>query len=140
MSNHPRLLLQQKIYELLAADTGSSPAGVSTLVTARIFDFVPDNSAFPFVTIGEMRPGEWGSHTGDGIDGTVVLHVFSQSAGRKEVMTVMNRIYQVLHNIDLQITGFPTICFREESSEVILDPDGKTHHGVLQYRCILGGN
>lgn len=134
MANHPQNLLQQRIYTTLTAD-----ATLMALIEA-VYDSVPDNEPAPFISFGEFNLGDWGSHTSSGVEGEIQLDVWSEQTGKKEVLTIMNRLYEILHNIDLDITGFPTIVFRCALSTVLKDPDGRTHHGIQRYRIILGGN
>lgn len=137
MSDHPRMLLQRKVFELLSTDVD-----LKGLLRGekKVLDYVPDNPEYPYVTIGDIDHNDFGSHTHDGVDSVLMIHVWSQLAGKSEAMQIQNRIYQLLHDVDLQIDSFPTVNCRETFSQVLKDPDGKTHHGVSQYSIILGGN
>lgn len=138
MAEHVHEALQTKLYSLLSSDSGAG--GVNTLVSGRIYDFVPDNPTYPFVTMGDIETRDWGSHTHDGFEADATIRVWSQGAGRKEALQVMARVYELLHNINLSITDYPTITCREADRRVVRESDGETYQGIQRYRIILGGN
>lgn len=131
---HPQSLIQARIFAILTSD-----ATLMALITG-VFDGMPENQEYPYVNIGEYFLGDFGSHTTSGVDGTITLHAWSQTVGNKSVQMILNRMYSLLHAIDLAITGFPTITFRCSLNQVLDDPDGRTKHGVQKYRLITGGN
>ena len=135
MALHAQSDLQNAIYDLLAADTT-----FMGLVTNRLYDHIPDNTDYPLTVLGEWRFDDWGSHTHDGWEINAMIHTFTQSRGKLTAQTIMNRIYTLLHNIDLSISGYPTVVCRQNSSHILLDNDGRTYNGVQEFRIILGGN
>ncbi len=135
MAIHPGIAIQQKIFDTIKDD-----ATIITLVGSSIFDNVPDNSDFPYITIGEVETGDFSSHTNDGFEGSVTVHVWSQDRGRNNTKTIQARIYTLLQNLDLAIVGVPTLNFRLGSQSTILDPDGRTNHGIQTFNILLGGN
>lgn len=134
MADHPQNLVQTKIYDILTGDL--------TLMglVVGVWDNAPDNSDYPYVEIGDDDHSDWSSHTHQGFSSDLRLHFWSQARGRKEIKDIMNRVYTLLHNIDLAIVNFPTVSFRCELNEVIIDIDGRTYHGVQRYSLLLGGN
>lgn len=134
MANHVQIEVAEAIYTLLTADV------TLMALIEGVFDHVPDNQATPFVTINDGVYYDWSSHTFDGFEAEYIIHVWDESRTRKDTMTIQNRIYTLLHTTDLSISGFPTINFRQTYSDITLDPDGRTYHGVQKYNLILGGN
>lgn len=134
MAIHVQDLLQIKIFEILSND-----ATLSALING-VFDNVPDNLDPPFVVIGDTSLSDFGSHTHSGFQGELTIHAWSEDMGRKKIMTIMNRIYTLLHNIDLAITNYKTIVFRCETNEILVENDNRTHQGVQTYKIMLGGN
>jgi hypothetical protein len=135
MASHVRKLLQAKIYDLIQND-----ADIIALVNSRVYDHVPANPTYPFITMGDVFVQDWGSHTHSGFDVTLVIHTWGQAAGRMSVQEIMNQIYSNLHDADLGITGFNTLSCRESTSRVLVEQDNKTHHGISEYRILLDGN
>lgn len=125
--------LTTKIYSILNED-----ATLSALVSG-VFTFVCDTQDFPYIRIDDVSPEDFGAHDIDGFQGTVQINVFHQTRSRIEVHTIQERIYQLLHNIDLELVDFPTINFRCNLSRVDTEKDNVTLHGVQQFNYIFGG-
>jgi hypothetical protein len=136
VANHAELPLQTRLFEILSGD-----ATLAELIGAdRVFDFVPENEPYPYITIGDMESRDWGSHTHDGFEFDAHIHTWTKASGRKQALEIMARVYQLLHNLDISITDFPTITCREADRRIPLDPDGRTYHGIQRFRIVLGGN
>jgi len=131
MSTNGVLELQKAIFSKLDGD-----ATLTALATGGIHDHVSqDGTSFPHVAIGEH------SATDDstmGKAGQVVLnniHIWSRYRGTKETRQIMERIYDLLHKSSLSVAGFSFAGMMHEfSSNVSLDPDGITRHGVMRFR------
>lgn len=102
-----------------------------------IYDFVPQGTEYPYVTIGENTQSDWGSKTFTGFDDTISIHTWSRGAGRKSCAEIMSDIYSAIHEGSLSVSGFKVTVLRQEFSEIILDPDGQTYHGIQRFRITL---
>ena len=116
--------IQQGIYDVLSAG-----------LSYPVFDDVPqDFEGFPYVTIGDTTFGEFSSDIKSGFDITATIHVWSRYAGSKEAKEIQGEIYTLLHRQNLPLTGdygISGITF--DFSQVMLDPDGLTRHGVIRF-------
>lgn len=128
--------LQQRLFEILDAD-----ATLTALIGSdRIFDNAPDDIDMPYVVIGDDALNGWDGHTFDGFEGPVTLHVWTEGEGKKDNKKILNRLYQLLHNIDIAIPSFNTITFRCIFNEVLIEPeDNRTYHGVQRYNLTVTG-
>lgn len=135
MSEHASVKLQTKIYELLQGDST-----LETYVVDRVYDHVPDQSLYPFVRIGEENFEHWGAHDVEGFIGYFDIHTWTQGEGMKTCKKIQARIYQLLHNIDLSLSGHKTVSLLSGTTTTMLDPDGRTFHGVNRFNLILGGS
>lgn len=125
--------LQKAIHAALVAD-----AGVTTLVSTRVFDEVPTNQdTFPYVTIGEDNLTQWDTDGLLGFQGSVTIHCWSRYTGRKEAKDIMHAVYGVLHNANLTVTGYNSIMLQQRDQTTFLDPDGKTRHGVQTFAVLI---
>ena len=131
MPSHVLNPLQARIFALLDGD-----ATLGALVNA-IHDNTPDEAPLPYVVIGDDSMSDFGGHTFDGFEGPVTIHAWTEGEGRKANKDILNRIYEILHNIDIAIPGFTTIVFRCTLSEVLLDPDNRTYHGIQRYNLTV---
>lgn len=128
--------LQQQVYARLTGNV-SLMADIT-----GVFDFVPDNQAFPYVTIGDTEFQDNGTKTFEIFDTTMMIHVWARpgARGRAPVLDIMTKIYDLLHHHDFTgITGFNTINLRYDFSEVLVEVDRVTYHGVIRFSVLLGG-
>lgn len=124
--------LQQAIYAALTNDTE-----LMAEITG-VYDSVPDNkSDFPYVTIGEDVLTEFDTDSGTGHTASITIHTWSRYNGRKEAKTIQGLIYDTLHNAPLPLTGYSMLLLRQETENTLLDPDGKTRHGVQTFESIM---
>lgn len=133
MSDHS-LELQKSIFNRLDGDST-----LQNLVT-DVYDFVPENTAFPYVKVGEETSLDNGTKTLQGNEHTLVIHTFSRYRGSKEVKEIMSRIYALLHESSLSVTGASLVNLRFEFSDVIKENDGFTSHGLQRFRAIVYDN
>ena len=127
--------LQEAVYSALSNDNT-----LTSTLGADIFDDVLEGTTYPFVELGNETAIDYSTKDVDGAEFTITLHVWSQYAGAKETKQIMDRIYDLLHNSSLTVTGFNLINLRFEFSDIMRDPDGKTRHGVMRFRAIILGN
>ena len=130
MSDHS-LALQKTVFDTLDGDST-----LQSLVT-DVFDFVPENTAFPYVKIGEETAVDNGTKTLQGNEHTLVIHTFSRYRGSKETKEIMSRIYALLHESSLTITGASLVNLRFEFSDIIKENDGLTTHGLQRFRAMV---
>lgn len=110
-----------------------------------VYDDVPDapsnqelpDSYFPYVVVGEDTHAEWDTDDSTGAESTITLHVWSRYKGKKQAKDVQALIYEALHRYDLDVEGFHLVTIEFEYSDVFLDADGKTRHGVCRYRALV---
>lgn len=129
--------VQQAIYAALRGSTA-----VKALIgnPARVYDYVPTDSTFPYVTIGEGTavPGEADTKSEDGMEQTINVHTWSRERGMSETKQIMGAVIDALDQANLSIAGFSLVMLRFEFSESMMDPDGLTRHGVQRFRVVTG--
>lgn len=111
-------------------------SALSGNISATVYDHVPEDSSFPYVVIGEDMPNQWDTDTEQGFETVLTLHFWSRYRGKKEVKELTDEVYDLLHRKSLAISGQYTVNLMWESSEILLDPDGLTYHGLADYRLI----
>ena len=131
MSNFSYFTLQKAIYQTLSGD--------STLLAMvnAVYDRPPQGSPYPYITIGESTVSDWSSKTTAGTEEIVKLHIWSRNGGRKETASIMERVYQLLHQASLTVTGQTLILIRFMSSDITLENDGFTYQGIIQFKALL---
>ena len=131
MTNFSYYTLQQSVYQLLSGD--------STLLTmvSAVYDRPPQGSAYPYITIGESTISDWSTKTTTGTEQIVTLHVWSRNGGRKEAALIMERVYNLLHQANMSVTGQTLVQIRFVSGDILLENDGYTYQGIMRFRAFL---
>lgn len=113
-----------------------------TGVSSRVFDRVPANVVFPFIQIGEIQTVEDGAECIDAKEVFVTLHVWSRAIGAVETRTINSALEEALHEWipDLDADGFTAIEHMHRDTRTLLDPDGLTSHGILNFRLLIDRN
>jgi len=109
----------------------------------EVFDHVPFEPAgapdtnFPYGTIGdaEATPFDNDDDRGAYVDATV--HVWSRYKGRKEVDEALDAIYGLLHRAALTAVGYKVVDCLFTFSDVFVEQDGQTRHGVIRFRLTI---
>ena len=122
--------LQKAVFTALTGD-----ATLMAMITG-VHDHVPQDAAFPYVTVGEASVTAYGAVGIVGVETTLVLHVWTRSRGRKEAKLVIAEIHRILHDADLTVTGHDLVWLRFEQSRSLLDADGATYHGIVRFRAL----
>lgn len=126
--------LQQALFARLGADTG-----VQALIgnPVRLYDHVPQNPTFPYVTLGEEFSTDWGAKGLAGQDVDLILHAWSRYRGKAQAKQILGAIHTCLHEADFAVSGANLVLCRFAFSDVIDDPDGLTRHGIIRFRIVL---
>lgn len=126
--------LQKAIFSILDGD------GTLSGLVSGVYDHVAENTDFPYVSIGECVAGDWSFVTTSGLSAAVAIHVWSRGGGRKESLNILARVYDLLHEAAPSVEGYAVIMFRFASSEVLLETDGITYHGIINFKVLLEEN
>ena len=121
------LALQETVFDALTAYPG----------LPDIYDDVPKNAAFPYIVIGEDTHIPFDTDDSLGSESTVTIHVWSRYRGKKEAKEIQANIYDALTRQQLTIDAHDLITIEFEYSEVLLDPDGISRHGVQRFRALI---
>jgi len=127
------LALQSAILTALSA---SADLTALTGGAARVFDFVPPGTPYPYVTFGQSLERDWSTGTEDGREHTLTLQVWSRASGRSEVYHASAIIRSLLHLAKLPLAGFNLVNLRYQFSEARREPDGETFRAILRFRAV----
>jgi hypothetical protein len=136
-------------YNALQAGIYSRLTGYSALTTAlggaKIYDHVPQNTAFPYVMIGDDTGIELDTKTSTGWELTLTIHAWDYAAaGRKSVKALLAHIYDALHRQEasITVTGFTLVMMNYEFHETFQESanegaSDRYYHGVMRFRAII---
>ena len=129
--NHAESAVDQIHRAIYARLTGDPE--LSGMVTG-VWDDVPEDADWPYVTIGESIESPDNTHGGFGRDVVATLHVWTKYAGTSQGARIGNRIVGLLDQQPLDIAGHTHIFTRFEFMQSLRDPDPRIRHVVLRFR------
>jgi hypothetical protein len=115
----------------------SNDVTIISLVADRVYDDVPKDTAFPYITLGDDTWNDGGDKSNSGHEVTVTIHTWSQYNGRLETLRLQDALYNLIHEKTIPLSVGQVVLSRLEYSTVMRDPDGRTQHGVQRFRFIL---
>jgi len=111
----------------------------------KVYDFVPDNKSFPYVTLQILPWKDRGNHTDEGLECELQINVFHQPTttnpvrGNKTVQAIQARIDELLHKQSFCIDGWNILGLRRTFVDILTDPDNVTKHGIQRFKLLVGG-
>lgn len=113
-----------------------SQSGVTSLVSTRVYSWVPQDTTFPCVKVSiiESRPDNTFSATE--YTHKVRVQCFSRATTPKEVLDIREAVFNALNRKDANITldsGTLVGILASDLSSYFLEDDGKTFQGVIDF-------
>ena len=123
----PFLVLHKAIRDRIISTTGRD-----------VYDDFPENMSMPYIIVGEIEGRDWSDKFVPGQEIVASIHVWSKYPGKKEVAEIMDEILQALSLEPLSLgEAFRAVCQSLDLSEIIVDIDGITRHGILKFRYLI---
>ena len=120
--------LQSAIFSLLSGD--STLDGL--IGNNKIFDSsAPQDTAYPYVVIGSESIRNVGTTTLDGNVYNIDIEVWSQYRGQKQIKDVMERIYNLVNNATISVSGASSVMSYVNNATTMTEVDGITRHGIV---------
>lgn len=124
----PFLALHQSQRDRIIAETGF----------AVYDDFPGKDVAMPYVVMGEVSGRDWSDKFSPGQEVTSTLHVWSDYPGRKECAEMQDKVLHALTKDKLILSAeFNAVLSGLDMSEIIIDIDGVTRHGILRIKYLI---
>ena len=125
--------LQKAIFEeLTSADY--------TPDTVAVYDAIPQNESYPFISIGDIDVRPWQTDEVMGYRAESRLYVHTSQMGRAQVLRIMGVIEDTLNRaeIELEYDGHVvTVDFLFSSTSV--EADGTVRTGRIDFAWTIGG-
>lgn len=118
---------QEAIYKRLTDELGDKVNG--------IFDYVPEDTRFPYIVIGRIYSEPENTKTTIGERIEIDLDIWSSAKGKKETINIVNLIKNALED-DLVIPGADVIDQEIKSIEV-LEEINDLYHGTVVFEVLL---
>ncbi len=134
ISGDGSLELQEAVFNILSNDLDIQDIVGSP---ARVYDDVPQqNTEFPYITIGDDKVTDGGTHTDTGSEVVLWFHFWARDGGKATIKAIHARVYDLMHEQDIEATGLDVYQCRFDFFDSFVDPDGSTRHGVARYRVL----
>ena len=92
----------------------------------------------PYVIMGEVSGRDWSDKFSPGQEVTSTIHIWSDYPGRKECAEIEDAVLRALSGDALSLgQEFRAVYSGLDLSEIIIDIDGVTRHGVLRIRYLV---
>lgn len=98
--------------------------------TTPVYDDVPEDAAFPYITIGAFTCKRVADKTSDIWDASIQIHIWSNYRGKAEVNAVADDIATVISSAAIDAPGFVVISQDVDFFEAFVE-DEFGYHGVL---------
>lgn len=126
------IFLQEWLFKSLNEQTE-----ISALIGKnKIFDHVPPQTSFPYITLGHSRIYDWSTSTEIGEEHFLTIHIWAKGNGRKQVLEIIGAISDTLEIEALPTTGFTLINLTSMGIEARYEDSRNTYHGVMRYRAV----
>lgn len=113
-------------------------ARIEAETSYAVYDDMPEQAAFPYVTMGEMTAKDWSDKFEPGQEVYSTIHIWSQYHGRKEAAEMGDAILQALSKSSLDLApNFRAVLDELDTHDLIIDIDGITRHGILRLRYLI---
>jgi hypothetical protein len=129
------LAMQKGLRAALAAN-----AGVSAIVSSRIYDEPPQNVVFPYLRMVDIDPTAFDTDTTEGAEISISVEAYSRSAsGRVEAAQMAEAVRAALHRQEtsVTVTGFTLVELIFQTFNVTRDADGRGYTAVIVFQATL---
>lgn len=106
-------------------------------MVSGVYDAVPQRLALPYVVIGDGQMRSIDADAMNLAELNVQVDVWTDSSGRKTALTIMNRVFALLHLGTLSMSGFEQIILRCEQADTAILEQGTRIHGTLNVRVMV---
>lgn len=135
------LALQKVILAWLQA----APLLGAKLGSQGIYDHVPPDAAFPYLSFGQSQVYAWDTDSGTGEEHSIVLYIWARSTGRKQVLELMMLVEELMEALSQSggasgkapdIGGFHLVNLALQSSQTRNEELHDGYSGQLRYRAV----
>lgn len=123
--------LQKAIVAVLRAD-----ATLMGLIGERLYEDVPPNPDYPYVTIGQTQEVDDSVEYLTSSTIYVDVHVWTTTKGYKECKRICSHIRALVHDKPLVLAEERLVTILHRVSRVFPDGDTVTKHGVVTFNAL----
>lgn len=110
-----------------------SVSAVTSLISTRVFDPVPEAPTFPYVSFG---PSDLLTDDADCITAfefTMQIDAWSRDPGFKQVKQISDAVREAIHQYEFNLPVNALVMFEHRITRTFRDTDGKTSHAAMTF-------
>lgn len=111
--------------------------GLAALVGNRIYDQVPADRAFPYVSWGPEQVLAQNADCITGFEVFVQLDAWSREVGLPEVKAVAEQVRLALLDDELMLAGNALVSLEHTQTRTGRDPDGLTNRATIEFVAFI---
>lgn len=137
MANGYALALQVGLVAALKSD-----AGVSALISGRVYDEPPQSAVFPYIRLGGIEPRPLRTDAKSAARVAFSIEVHSRpNAGRVEATRAAEAVVAALNEREgaLTVTGFDVVRLQWMTTTTGRDVDGQSYLALVAFEVLLDG-
>lgn len=110
-------------------------ATIQSFCGQRVYDYIPRKNDYPYIVYHITDSDEWDTTTDNGEEHAVYLHVWDDKEGSKRARQIMQRIYELLHDVtSYSLTDHNLVNCRRVSRTI--EREGQLYHGIGLFRAV----
>lgn len=125
--------LQEAIFAVLIDDATLT----DILGGLKVFDHVPEGTAFPYIAFSNLTSRDGSTATERAIECRLTLNIWSEELGKRQVLSIMQRVRTLLHDRDIALSEHTLVNLREEFSDIAQLRNRKTFRGLIRFRAFI---
>lgn len=128
----PSLELQAAIIGKLKND-----AGVQAVVGQRVYDEVPPNPTFPYISLGDNQVLPDKADCIDGVELFWQIDGWARDPTFPMPKKISKAVVAALDDQPITVTGYAVVVCELNTTNYLRDPDGITRHVAISFRFLI---
>ncbi|MEM9676747.1 MAG: DUF3168 domain-containing protein [Pseudomonadota bacterium] len=124
--------LHEAVFKALAADAEL----LAELGPNRLFDQVPERSAFPYIVLGRQLISDWSTATEDGEAIVFFVHIWTDEKGRTQLSRLEAHTKRILSTTLPDMADHHLVNLRFQLGEHRRGRNSRHRQGVLRFRGV----
>lgn len=125
--------VQAAIYQTLVPG-GALDGTLASLGVTGVFDNVPENQAFDYISFGPTTEGPDNTLGRRGYDIMQQIDIWSRQSGFKMAQAILARMNTLLDQQPLTLASHSHVFTMYDHAQELRDPDGLTWHIAVRYK------
>lgn len=129
-------MIAYELQRAVFAKLTSTPALVTRLGGARIYDDVPKKPDYPFISFGPHTEKDWSTGSEEGSEHLFSLHVWSTAKTREEAASLMALARAAMEALSSSLETAHLVSIRHDQSDIEREDAGSRFKGTIRMRAL----